>query len=73
MTSSTKGLLLIKGLAQSPTPMETKESGNTSFKPLSKGVATSTSPRSLLRRIKKEFGDLIIELSGIPKILMGGC
>lgn len=52
--------------------MDTIESGNASFKPFSKGVATSTSPRSLLRRIKKEFNDLIIELSGIPKISMGG-
>ena len=57
-----------RGLAQFPTPMETDESGNNSFKPLSKGVATSTSPRSLLRRIKNEYGDLISELSGIPKI-----
>jgi hypothetical protein len=53
--------------------METIESGNASFKALSKGVATSTSPRSLLRRIKKEYSDLIIELLGIPKISMGDC
>jgi len=68
--SSTQGLFSSNGIAQSPTPIETLDLGNAVFKPLSKGVATSTSPKSLLRRTKKEFSDLIIELFDIPKILM---
>ena len=35
--------------------METFESGNAVFKPFSKGVATSTSPKSLFRKTKKLF------------------
>ena len=35
--------------------METLDSGNAVFNPMNKGVATSTSPRSLLRSIKMFF------------------
>lgn len=36
-------------------PIETLDSGNAIFKPFSNGVATNTSPKSLLRRTKKFF------------------
>ena len=58
--SSTSGLFSSKGIAQHPTPIETLDSGNAFFNPFSKGVATSTSPKSLLRRTKKFFSILLI-------------
>ena len=53
ITSSTKGLFSSKGIAQSPTPIDTLELGNAVFNPFTKGVANNTSPRSLFLRIKK--------------------
>ena len=52
ITSSTYGLFSSSGLAQSPTPTDTFEFGNASFNARNKGVATSTSPRSLFLKIK---------------------
>jgi len=56
-------------MAQSPTPIETFDSGNAVFNASSNGVATSTSPRSLLRRTKKFFSTCLISKSYEIRIL----
>ena len=55
MTLSICGLLSSNGLAQAPTPIETIDWGNAIFKPLSKGVETRTSPKSLFLKTNKFF------------------
>ena len=53
--SSMYRLFSNNGFAQLPTPTETLDLGNPSFRPFKRGVTTSTSPKSLFLRTKKLF------------------
>ena len=52
MISSMCGLFSMRGLAQSPTPMEIFALGKLFLSPFIKGVATKTSPKSLFLKMK---------------------
>ena len=64
------GLFSKSGIAQSPTPIAIFALGNDFLKPLSKGVATRTSPRSLLRRTNIDLGGEFRVLFCTPSIFL---